>query len=148
MRACTCRGAAARKRTNSSPFSGSCLESFLVPCPCSTRISITQYPEIAVSQSVTIGWVSQNTATKCVVGETCIMLVRVPFLFCLAHTMCSVLRSRHRNPGCFFYPLSNLYSYELRATMLQDLCAVRDNTRDNYWKARHLRPSQSPRALS
>lgn len=95
MRACTCRGAAARKRTNSSPFSGSCLESFLVPCPCSTRISITQYPEIAVSQSVTIGWVSQNTATKCVVGETCIMLVRVPFLFCLAHTMCSVLRSRH-----------------------------------------------------
>lgn len=74
------------------------------------------------------------------------MLVRVPFLFCLAHTMYSVLRSRHRNPGCFFYPLSNLYSYELRATMLQDLCAVRDNTRDNYWKARHLRPVLSKSA--
>lgn len=147
MRACTCRGAAARKRTNSSPFSGSCLEFLAALSMLCSYLSNTISRNS--SESIRHHWMGfTKYGNEMRGGRDMHNVGACSFLFCLAHTMYAVLRSRHRNPGCFFYPLSNLYSYELRATMLQDLCAVRDNTRDNYWKAHHLRPSQSPRALS
>ncbi|KAL7959227.1 hypothetical protein V8C34DRAFT_280688 [Trichoderma compactum] len=109
------QGCSSKERTISCPFSGSCLE-FWLPCPCSARISLRQASRNS-SESMSF----TKYGNECVVGETCIMLVDVPFFSFFSCPHYSVVPSHH-NPGCFFYPLSTLYSYEYVQLCFRPVC--------------------------
>ncbi|KAL7907948.1 hypothetical protein GGI35DRAFT_455201, partial [Trichoderma velutinum] len=84
MRACRCRGTVAREQTL-LPSSGSCLE--LCCLVHALLVSLSCLASRNSSESIGHHWMGfTKYGYECVVGETCIMLVRVPFFFLSSHT--------------------------------------------------------------